>query len=227
MAAALNHPYGDAFTSFMTSLLYQLKRQPGLAREYSARTIRVASEKGFRYWIPLASSIHSWASAGADAGAESGGGRAGMSAALESYLAMGAGGGQTLLSAALAEESIAAGDYEHGAHWLEHARRALETTGERLFEAELARLEALLWRAAGSADTAAAEARLREAVAIAGAKNNRLLALRAARDLARLLADVGRKDEAREVLSQARGNMPEDSELPDWQMAKSLQQEIE
>jgi hypothetical protein len=41
------------------------------------------------------------------------------------------------------------------------------------------------------------------------------------------LADVGRKDEAREVLSQARGNMPEDSELPDWQMAKSLQQEIE
>ena len=71
-------------------------------------------------------------------------------------------------------------------------------------------------------DGVAAQAGLREAIAIASQQGARLFALRAACDLARLLADQGRAAEGLALLRPALDALPQGHDQPDARRARAL-----
>lgn len=71
------------------------------------------------------------------------------------------------------------------------------------------------------ASSAEAEAAFRDALALAVRQSCRPLELRAATSLARLLAEKGRREEARDVLSPIYGALNEGFGRPDLKTAKA------
>jgi predicted ATPase/class 3 adenylate cyclase len=111
-----------------------------------------------------------------------------------------------------------------GLHCLDEAERIIEATEERLNEAEWHRMRGELLRQTG--DHVAAEASLREAIALAGRQSAKLYELRAATSLARLWRDHGKQDEARALLTPIYGWFTEGFEAPDLQDARALLAEL-
>jgi len=128
--------------------------------------------------------------------------------------------GITEFAAMAADALLAAGRPADAESFVAAGEQALGHIPERFFAAELIRQRALLSRHAG--DAAAAEAGLREALAMADRQGARLFALRAATDLARLLNDSARSVEGQAVLRAALEAMPEGLDQPDALRAEAL-----
>jgi class 3 adenylate cyclase/tetratricopeptide (TPR) repeat protein len=107
-----------------------------------------------------------------------------------------------------------------GLNCLAEAAQIIETTEERIFDAELHLVRGNLLNAAG--DRAAAELSYYEAIAIARRQSIKLFELRAATNLARLWRDQGRRNEACELLAPIYGWFTEGFETPVLQDAKAL-----
>jgi predicted ATPase len=108
--------------------------------------------------------------------------------------------------------------------------RALASIGEAIRDAALApeirRLEGELLLREGASNADAAEARFRTAIDIARRRSEKSLELRAAVSLARLLADRGKRDEARRELAPIYEWFTEGFDTRDLRMAKSLLTEL-
>ena len=107
----------------------------------------------------------------------------------------------------LAEAQMRLGDLVAAHKTLAAARTAIARSDDLPFAPDLARAEARLALADG-ADRAQAEALLRGALDTAQAQGALLPALRAATDLARLLAEGGEPDRSRELLAPALAALP-------------------
>jgi class 3 adenylate cyclase/predicted ATPase len=113
-----------------------------------------------------------------------------------------------------------AGQIEEALALLDDALEIVETTGVRWYEAELKRHKGQLLLRRGH--TEAAEELYRKALGIALEQEAKLWELRAARDLARLWADQGRRTEARDLLAPVYGWFTEGFDTPDLKEAKAL-----
>ena len=100
--------------------------------------------------------------------------------------------------------------------------RLARTTGERVWEAELVRLEGELRLAASPDDVAEALECFRRAIEIARRQAARSWELRAALSLARLLVAEGRRDEARRTLAGVYDWFTEGFDTTDLGEAKAL-----
>ena len=109
---------------------------------------------------------------------------------------------------------------------LEDALRLTEDDGERYYEADLRRLQALLLKAEG-APVEEVERCLAQALDVARAPNARIFELRATVDLSQLRLDQGRPDEARAVLADLLGSFAEGAETPDVRAARALLARLE
>jgi len=107
-----------------------------------------------------------------------------------------------------------------GLNCLAEAAQIIETTEERIFDAELDLMRGDLLNAAG--DRAAAEQSYYEAIAIAQRQSTKLFELRAATNLARLWRDQGKRNEACKLLAPIYGWFTEGFETPVLQDAKAL-----
>jgi len=108
---------------------------------------------------------------------------------------------------------------------LDEAFEAMNRTGERFFEPELYRIKGdLLLQSGNPAD---AESAFRHAVGVAERQQSRSLELRAATSLAQLLAQQGRRDEARESLAEIYGWFSEGFDTVDLKAAKALLDELD
>jgi predicted ATPase len=99
--------------------------------------------------------------------------------------------------------------------------------GERLFEAELHRLEGEILVSLPTRDAAAALKCFRRAVATAREQDARSWELRAATSLARWWAECGKRQEAREILAPVYGWFTEGFDTADLKDAKALLDELE
>lgn len=97
--------------------------------------------------------------------------------------------------------------------------------GQRYVEAEALRLRAELLRLQG-APQAEVEDRLRRALEHARGQSARSLELRAAMSLARVLAEHGRRDEARDLLAAVYPGFTEGFQTGDLLEAKQLLEEL-
>jgi tetratricopeptide (TPR) repeat protein len=108
---------------------------------------------------------------------------------------------------------------------LESAFACVEETGEARHLAELHRLRAACARREG--DAAGAEADLRDALAVASAQDARVFVLRAAADLAELLAARRRRKVARDLLAPLTDGFVPDAQGPELDRARALVAKLE
>ena len=94
-----------------------------------------------------------------------------------------------------------AGEINAGLSALEGAIADAAATGARLWESELHRLAGNLLRASAAADLARSEAHYLQAIEVARQQQARSLELRAAISLARLWAERGERQNARDLLA--------------------------
>ncbi|MFL5280701.1 MAG: hypothetical protein ACJ8AW_06800 [Rhodopila sp.] len=125
----------------------------------------------------------------------------------------------------LAEAHGLLGQAAEARNCLAEAARVVETTEERVFEAELLhRISGDLMAAAG--DRSAAEQHYRQAIAVAERQSAKLFQLRASTSLARLWRDQGRRMEARDLLAPIYGWFTEGFDAPVLKEAKALLDEL-
>jgi predicted ATPase len=120
----------------------------------------------------------------------------------------------------LAETYAMLGQSGEGLNCLAEAARIIETTEERIGEAELHRLRGDLLRATG--DLSAAEQNYHQALAVAKRQSAKLFELRASISLARLWCKQGKRGEARDLLASIYGWFTEGFDTPILEEAKAL-----
>jgi tetratricopeptide (TPR) repeat protein len=121
----------------------------------------------------------------------------------------------------LAEAYAAVGKPAEGQNCLAEAARIIETSDERVDEAELLhRVPGDLLNAAG--DRSGAEQHYRQAIAVAERQSAKLLQLKASTSLARLWRDQGKRVEARDLLGPIYNWFTEGFDAPDLEDAKAL-----
>ncbi len=125
----------------------------------------------------------------------------------------------------LAEAHALLGQPAEARNCLAEAARIVETTDERVDEAELLhRVPGDLLNAAG--DRSAAERHYRQAIAVAERQSAKLFQLRASTSLARLWRDQGKRAEARDLLAPIYNWFTEGFDAPDLKEAKALLDEL-
>ncbi|HVR58184.1 MAG TPA: hypothetical protein VMT72_15315, partial [Pseudolabrys sp.] len=107
------------------------------------------------------------------------------------------------------------------------AIRAIETTREKMYEAEVHRMAGKIALLAPEPDVNKAEAHLDRALAIAREQQAKSWELRAATSLARLWRDQGERAKARGMLAGVYGWFGEGFETLDLQQAKTLLDELD
>jgi tetratricopeptide (TPR) repeat protein len=107
---------------------------------------------------------------------------------------------------------------------LAEATRIIETTDERVSEAELLRVAGDLQNAVG--DRAGAERHYLQAITVAERQSAKLLQLKASVSLARLWRDQGKGAEARDLLAPIYHWFTEGFDAPDLKEAKALLDEL-
>lgn len=107
---------------------------------------------------------------------------------------------------------------------LNDALTAIECTGERWFESELLRKRALALMSTGGG--AAALSSFKEAIEVARRQDALFWELRASRDLARLWAERGERQQALDLLAPVYDWFTEGFDTPDLVEAKTLLDEL-
>jgi predicted ATPase len=115
---------------------------------------------------------------------------------------------------------IESGDAEEGAALLSEAFQAMDSSGERWYEAELHRLQGLL--ASSGARTADAEACFEKAINVARSQGARLFEMRAAMALSRLQSDPEQRKRRRALLGSIYDDFVEGFDTTDLKEAKAL-----
>jgi predicted ATPase len=124
----------------------------------------------------------------------------------------------------LAEACAMLGQPVEGLNHLAEAAQIIETTDERVGEAELHRLRGNLLNATG--DRSAAEQSYHQALAIAKRQSAKTWELLTAISLARLWRDQGKRSEARDLLAPIYGWFTEGLDTPVLKDAKALLDEL-
>ena len=102
----------------------------------------------------------------------------------------------------------------------------IETTMERLWEAEVHRTAGEIQLMSRAPDAEKAEAHFERALAVARAQQAKSWELRAAMSLARLWRDQGKRDEAHDLLAPIYGWFTEGFDTLDLKEAKALLEEL-
>jgi predicted ATPase len=129
--------------------------------------------------------------------------------------------------ALIAEACLRAGRLEEGEAALAEATNTIADTGERFYEAEVSRLRGELALARSPADWVAAEAAFLGAIEVARRQEARSWELRATTSLARLWQGQRKREQARQLLSEAYGWFTEGFETLDLRDARALLSELD
>ena len=126
----------------------------------------------------------------------------------------------------LAEAYADAGRFDEGWRCIDEAKTAIESSGERWFQAETDRVAGEIALKLPIPDATKARGYFERALAVSRQQKAKSLELRAATSMARLWRDQGKRSEARDVLSPAYGWFTEGFDTRDLKEAKALLQEL-
>ncbi len=133
---------------------------------------------------------------------------------------------QPIMLAIIAEQQIRAGHLDGALGTLDRAMKENDAQNDRFYQPEMIRLRADVLLAQSRDNAAEAETIFRRAMTVAAQQSCCTLELRACVSLTRLLADGGRKAEARDLLAPLYGAFTEGLDEPDLQAAKALLAEL-
>lgn len=128
----------------------------------------------------------------------------------------------TTFNIALVQGLLVLGQTEQSAHLIDDAIRLVEQGGDHLYMPELLRMKGRVLLSLPEPDAEQAEARLMQSLDLSRRKGAKAWELRAAADLAGLLAERGRREDAKRLLQSALDGFAEGSETADTKTAKRL-----
>jgi predicted ATPase len=222
LARKLEHPFTLAFALSVTAVDPILRRDDPVYKDRISELTRLATEKGFAFYLARTMSDKGFDEVCAGRSEE---GLAQMRQGLDILQAMGTDFHRPHFLAFLAEALARAGKPDEGLGVLSEALAFVERTGERLLEAELHRLNGeLLLMNEGS--EIAAEGSFHRAIDTAERQRAKSLELRAVTSLARLWWKQGKPHDARERLAAIYAWFTEGFDSPDLKEAKVLLDEL-
>jgi predicted ATPase len=226
-ALSLAHELGDS-PSITHALctraqVHQVMMEVRPALEIAEAAIAMAEKDGFPVFVSYAGIVKGWALAQLSQAEE---GVAQIRGGLTLAAATGSGLWRTYNLAQLAEACGKAGRIDEGLDAIAEAWDLTQQNGERWWEAEIHRLRGdLLFKQKGS-NPEEAQTSIEQAIEVACRKGAKSLQLRATGSLARLMAEQGRRDEARTMLSKIYGWFTEGFDTADLKDAKALLEEL-
>jgi RecA/RadA recombinase len=182
LAAHPGRAYATATATAQLAVVHACRREPREALRWADATMREAREYGYAYRAAMGRVLAGWAIAALGEPAR---GVGEIVAGLAASRQTGAGMDDPFYLGLLAQARLDGGEPGAAEAAIEEALSPARAAGSRHYGPELLRLRA----AANADDPAIAERDLRAAVALADEQGSRMLALRAATDLAVLLGD--------------------------------------
>jgi transcriptional regulator with XRE-family HTH domain/tetratricopeptide (TPR) repeat protein len=221
LARDLSEPHGLAHALVFAAVFHQLRRERPMAQQHADAAMALADEHGLVFYGAMAQIVRGWALIGRgndEHAAEQ------MRQGLAAWRRTGA---QLMLPhfwALLAEACPTTGPQNEGLQILDEALALVESTGERMYEAELCRLrgERLLRGARDSAGVKEAETCFEQSVAIARQQEALSLELRAAMSLARLRRDHTKHVAVRDIVLPVYERFDEGFDTIDLREAQGL-----
>ncbi len=219
----LSHPFSLASALDFTALLHQFRREAHQAQEQSETAMALCTEQRITVYLEMGRIIRGWALALQGQGEE---GMAEMHQGVAAFRATGAALWVPNFLAMLAEAFGKEGQAEEGLEVIDEALGIIDKTEERYYEAELHRLKGELLLQQFVSNTLQAETSFQQALAIARGQHAKSWELRAAMSLSRLWQVQGKKEEARNLLSEIYGWFTEGFDTADLKDAKLLLKEL-
>jgi predicted ATPase len=219
-ADAVEHPHTQAYVCYYSSVLYALRGEPAVAHRHAERCRILSEEHGFRQWRGLSRALRGISLTLLDPLSNT---LDDVREALGEYRGAGYQLGITALDVLFAEALLLRKEPEAALDMIEQGLATASRNNERIFEAELYRLKA---RALLARDGARAwkesESSLDQALRTARNQQARSFELRAARDLAALWTDQGKRVEALKLLAPVLAGFSEGFDTQDLKEAKAL-----
>lgn len=222
LVEALDNPACTA-VGLGVGMYYDLdRRDPETIAPKAERGYTLSVEEGFLFWAAAMRMYRGWA---ASLRGDVAGGLPELREGLEEYTLTGSRLGMSAMLLMLAEAQRADGQLQAALEAIDAAIESGAERNERYYEAELHRLKGELQVESGQ--EAAGELSLRRALEVARAQDARLLELRSANALARLLVDRGQGDEAANLLRPLLDWFSEGQDARELREAGSLLRELE
>jgi predicted ATPase len=222
-ADAVKDPHTQAYVCYYASLLYALCGERAAAYHHAGRCLTLSEEHGFRQWRNPARAIRAICAAVP----KSSGTIDQALVGLEEYSGAPYQLGITARYMLLCEALLQRGQLDAVPKIIEQALSTCNVNSERFFEAESYRLQARVLLLGNEPDAGIhAQSLLDKALTIARSQSARSLELRAARDLAGLWRNQGKRAEARDLLAPVYGWFTEGFDTLDLKEAKALLDEL-
>jgi class 3 adenylate cyclase/tetratricopeptide (TPR) repeat protein len=218
-----SRPYSKVVGAIFGALPAQIRGETKQVFERMQEFRRIPDEFGFLEGAGLAKQFGGWASFWRGKRTQ---GIKEMSEAVVELRSLGCLIMSTWRLVSLAEAQIEVENYDAAGATVADAFDNLERTGEGWCEAEVYRVAAVLERRRAGGDLGVAEQRYHKAIEIARSQGATWWELRAAKSLAQLLGDTGRRKEARNILAEIYGRFTEGFDTTDLKDAKALLDEL-
>jgi class 3 adenylate cyclase/tetratricopeptide (TPR) repeat protein len=219
-ADSIDHPHTRAYACYYASILHALRGEFTIAHGHAERCLALSEEHGFRQWRGLAHAVRGIC---ATMLGPASGGLEEVRSALDGYRGAGYQLGITALYVLLCPALLLGHEFEVALDLIEQGLETVGRNSERIFEAELYRLKArVLLERDGPGAATEAQSLLDQALTTARSQQAKALELRAARDLAALWVDQGRREEALELLAPIHAWFAEGADTQDLKEAKAL-----
>lgn len=218
MARELEHPFTMAFTLATASWVYSTLHDTERTLSLTEEAIELSTKYSFEVPLAWAMSCQGWALA--EQGKEKGIERLveGLSAAQRAKSSL----INTYTLALLAELHLRSRQIAEGLVAIQQAQELAAAQGELFWQAELFRLKGELLLAQSDQSLFAAERCFSEALTIARNQQAKMLELRAATSMARLLRSLNKPDMARGILSSVRSGFSDQGINPDLMEAQKV-----
>ena len=218
-AHASASPHNLAFALQFSANFHWFCQEPTLVQTQAEAVIALAAKQGFPQWIGAGMVFRGWARV---VQAQDEGGIAELQQGLSAYQATGAQVALTWARALLVEAYVHIGESATGRQILAEAQTDMERRGERLYEAELYRLNGDLLLMQDDTQHQEAEAHFLRALDVARHQHAKAWELRAAMSLSRLWQRHGKPGEARQLLAMVYDRFTEGFDTADLQEAQTL-----
>jgi predicted ATPase len=185
--------------------------------------VALADEKGAPFWRALGIVLKGCVLALTDKASDA---VQMISAGITAWRSTGATASVTCYLSNLARGHAELGQLDDAWRCIDEATTAVETTKERLWEAEVDRMTGEIALKSPEPDAVKAEAHFERALAVARKQQAKSWELRAAMSMARLWRDQGKREEARELLAPVYSWFTEGFDTRDLKEAKALLDEL-
>ena len=224
LAQELPHRFSLAAALVYAAWQHQLRREGPTVQARAEAAISLSTEQGFPHWLAAGTFLRGWALAAQGQAEE---GLAQLQQGLAAWRAIETKLGLPAILLLLAEAYGKAGQVEVGLQTLAEASALVNQTQERVYEAELYRLQGELLLVRSAEHYAEAETCFRQALAVARRQQAKSWELRAATSLSRIWQQQGKQAEAHALLAPIYGWFTEGFDTADLKDAKALLHELE